>query len=171
MSNKKAEERIATKDFPNLMMPNGRAVASIEIDVDALAKEEKYQFGGWDDLIRSITATWVRQNSYEGTGTIWQWGSPSVNFGHHSYSMFYAILGMPKSFQRYLKRELRVLRKDVRPDSDQVIPSLVDGWDTLCHIEGLKVWEQLDPSLWQEVHNAHPDASCAVLVCIAQPGH
>ncbi len=153
MCSEKAEERIATKDFPNLVMPNGRPVASIEVDVDGLSKEEQFQFGGWDHLIRSITATWVRQNSYAGTGTIWQWGSPSVNFGHHSYSMFYAILGMPKSFHQYLKTELRVLAKHVRPDSDQVVPNLIDGWDALCHIEDLKVWEPLDLTLWHETRN------------------
>jgi len=151
MNHKKAEIRSLTKDFPNLVMPDGRPVASMEIDVDALSKEEKYQYGGWDGSIRSIAAAWVKQQSYDSTGTIWQWGSPSVNFGHRSYSMFYAVLGMPKSFRKHLNSETRILGKHVRPSADEVIPSLVDGWDTLCHIENMTVWEQLDPMLWQAV--------------------
>jgi len=150
MNHEKAEVRTLTKDFPNLVMPDGRPVTSIEIDVDALTKEKKYQFGGWDHSIRSIAAAWVKQNSYDGTGTIWQWGSPSVNFGHRSYSMFYAVLGMPKSFRLYMNTEIHILGKHVRPNSDQVIPDRSEGWDELCHIEDMKVWEPLDSMLWQE---------------------
>jgi len=151
MNHKKAEIRSLTKDFPNLVMPDGRPVASMEIDVDSLSKEEKYQYGGWDGSIRTIAAAWVKQHSYNGTGTIWQWGSPSVNFGHRSYSMFYVVLGIPKSFSRYLNVEIRILGKHVRPNSDEVIPSLADGWDAMCHIEDSRTWDPLDPSLWQEV--------------------
>jgi len=45
-------------------------------------KEEKYQSGGWEELIQTITATWVKQYAYAGKGTIWAWGTPSVNFQH-----------------------------------------------------------------------------------------
>jgi hypothetical protein len=76
-----------------------------------------------------LVGAWAKQQSYDGTGTIWQWGSPSVSFGHRSYSMFYVVLGMPKSFSRYLNVEIRILGKHVRPNSDEVIPSLADGWD------------------------------------------
>jgi len=145
------DTRQLSNEFPNLVMPDGRPVSTIEIDVDSLAREEKYQFGGWDDLLRSITAVWVKKNNYDGSGTIWQWGSPSVNFGHRSYSMFYAVLGMPQSFRKHLSAEIRELGEHVRPYSDEVIPTLADGWDAMCHIEDRKVWEQLEPSLWQEI--------------------
>ncbi|MDX8405721.1 MAG: hypothetical protein R8K50_06160 [Mariprofundus sp.] len=145
------EIRTLTNDFPNLLMPDGRPVSSIEIDVDSFTREENYQFGGWNDLMRSITAAWVTQHAYDGTGTIWQWGSPSVNFGHCSYSMFYAVLGMPQSFRKYLSAEIRELGDYVRPHSDEVIPALADGWDTMCHVEDRKVWEPLDPTLWQKI--------------------
>jgi len=151
MANSEPEVRPLTKEFPSLVLPDGRAVSSIEIDVDSLSKTEKYQFGGWDDLIRSITARWVKENAYDGTGTIWQWGSPSVNFGHHSYSMFYAVLGMPAAFRKYLGSDIRLLGKHVRPHSDEVVPSLADGWDAMLHIQDERVWQPLDPSLWQKI--------------------
>ncbi|MBN4073348.1 hypothetical protein JYT48_02160 [Mariprofundus ferrooxydans] len=143
------EMRNVTPDFPKLVLPNGRPVTSIEVDVDSLQQEEKYQFGGWDDLIRIITAQWVQQNMYAGHGTIWQWGSVSVNFGQRSYSMFYVVLGMPKAFRQYLKAEIRVLGKHVRPHSDEVIPRLECEWDAMCHVEDKKGWESLDPTLWR----------------------
>jgi len=151
MDTKKVEVRSLTKDFPNLVLPDGKPVTSMEIDVDALSKEEKYQYGGWDDSLRSIAAAWVKQHNYDDTGTIWQWGSPSVNFGHQSYSMFYAVLGMPKSFREYMNSETHMFGKHVRPNADEVIPSLNDGWDALCHIEDMTAWEPLDSMLWQEV--------------------
>jgi len=102
MSKKKTKQRLANKHFPKLVQPNGESVSAVEIDVDALSREKAYEFGGWDDLIHAIAAKWVKEHRYKGTGTIWQWGSPSSNFQHQSYSMFYAILGMPEAFREYL---------------------------------------------------------------------
>jgi len=146
-----AETRYLAKNFPNLALPDKRAVCPIEIDLTALADNEQYKDGGWEDLIRTIAATWVKQHAYTGTGTIWAWGTPSVNFGYQNFSMFYALLGMPASFRKYLKSKITVLGKHVRPDSDYVIPNLEDGWNAVCHVEDSKVWEPIDPTLWQEV--------------------
>jgi len=151
MQRNKVETRHLSKDFPKLKEPNGQSVViSIEIDVDSLSNEEKYQSGGWENLIRSITAEWIDQHAYNGTGTIWQWSSPSVNFGHAGYSMFYAVLGMPKPYNEYLRNKMKILKKCIRVNSDCVVPSREDGWDVMCHIEDHKAWEPLDPSLWQE---------------------
>jgi len=151
MSNRKAVQRMLTPDFPKLVLPNSKPVCAIEIDINSMLRTEKYQYGGWDDLIRVIAAKWVKQNTYAGSGTIWQWGSPSTNFQHQSFSMFYAVLGMPGKFREYLGNEIRVLGKHVIPNSDYVIPGLDDGWNAMCHIEDGKAWEALDPTLWQEI--------------------
>jgi hypothetical protein len=147
------EKRDVTWDgFPNLVTAGNKSVCSIEIDVDSLQQTEKYEYGGWESLIRKLTAKWVNENAYSKTGTIWAWGSQSVNFHHPSFSMFYAVLGMPKEFRTYLGMELkRELGEHVRRDSDSVMPNTAEGWDARCHIEDGKVWEMIDTSLWQEV--------------------
>jgi len=154
MDHTDVEMRYLTKDFPNLALPNKRAVCPIEIDATALSKDGQYQGdGGWEDMIRTITATWVKQQRFTGRGTIWAWGTPSANFGYQNFSMFYAVLGMPASFRKFMGRKIRVLGKHVRPDSDYVIPSLEDGWNAICHVEDGKAWEPIDPSLWQEIND------------------
>ncbi len=134
-----------------MVFPKGKPVCPIEIDVDYLANEEEYQYGGWEDAIFDITAKWVKQNSYMGKGTIWAWGAPSTNFHHQSFSMFYAILGMPEAFRKYIGSEIRILGKHVRPFSDYVIPDRNSGWDVRCHVENGKVWQMLDPVSWREI--------------------
>jgi len=151
MKGDNAEIRDLTPDFPDFILPKGKPVCPIEIDVNGLSKEEKYQSGGWEYLIQTITASWVRQHAYAGKGTIWAWGTLSVNFQHQGYSMFYAVLGMPATFRKHLTTKIRVLDKHVRPDSDYATPSLADGWNAMCHIEDGKVWNPLDPTLWQEI--------------------
>ncbi len=151
MSNTDAEIRCVTRDVPNLVLPNRKPVCPIEIDVSALSDNEEYRDGGWEELIRTITATWVKQHAYAGRGTIWAWGSPSVNFGHQSFSMFYAVSGMSTNFRKFLGKKIRVLGKYVRPNSDYVTPSLEDGWNAMCQIEDGKAWGPLDPTLWQEI--------------------
>ena len=146
------EVRTLTATFPNLVSPEGRSVCPVEIDVDSLSSEgETYRYGGWEDLIQKITAQWVKQNSYSRTGTIWAWGTPSTNFHRQSFSMFYAVLGMPKQFREYLGEQIMVLGKNVRTYSDYVVPNIADGWDARCHIEDGKVWIPLDAESWQEV--------------------
>ena len=109
MSNTDAEMRYVTRNFPNLVLPNRKPVCPIEIDVTALSDNEEYRDAGWEELIRTITATWVKQHAYAGKGTIWAWGSPSVNFGHQSFSMFYAVSGMSTNFRKFLDEKIRVL--------------------------------------------------------------
>jgi len=145
------EQRTLTPKFPNLSITDGKAVFTMEVDTTTLNKEGKYAGEALEKLINTIAAKWVKDNSYAGRGTIWQWGSPSVNFHRQSYSMFYAFLGMPESFRTYLNAEIRVLKECVRVNSDCLVPDPSEGWDVLCHIEDQKVWEPLDPSLWQEV--------------------
>lgn len=138
--------------IPNLVSPDGKPVCPVEIDVDSLSSEEEmYQYGGWEDLIREIAAQWVKISSYSGTGTIWSWGTPSINFHRQSYSAFYAVLGMPKNFREYLGERIGVLGKYVRAYSDYVVPNEEDGWLARCHIEDGKVWIPLDDVWWQEV--------------------
>ena len=143
--------RYETETFPNLILSKGKPVCSIEIDVDLLTQEENFKHGGWEDLIREIAAKWVKENSYNGTGTIWAFGSPSINFHHQSYSMFYAVLGMPKNFRDYLSKEIKILGEHVRPHSDSVIPNPDDGWDVRCQIEDGSVWGILDDVSWFEI--------------------
>ncbi len=145
------ETRKVTSEFPKLVHSNETPICSIEIDVDSLSQEEKYQYGGWEDVIKKITAQWVEAHDFSGTGTIWAFGEPSANFHHQSFSMFYAVSGMPKKFKDFLASEIMILGKHVRPHSDYVTPNLAEGWDARCHIEDGKVWEELDASLWQEV--------------------
>ncbi|MEI7795747.1 MAG: hypothetical protein WCI06_03840 [Methylococcaceae bacterium] len=139
--------------FPNLVKSAKESVSSIEIDTDSLQQDERYENDAFGlDFIRKLTAKWVNENAYSKTGTIWAWSSQSFNFHHPSFSMFYAVLGMPKEFTTYLGMELkRELGECVRRDSDSVMPNEAEGWDARCHIEDGKVWEMIDPSLWQEV--------------------
>jgi hypothetical protein len=146
----KREIRSVTPKFPKLKFSTS-PICSIEIDVDSLSKEEKYQYGGWEDVIKKITAQWVEDNDFSGTATIWAFGGQSVNFHHQSFSMFYAVSGMPKNFRDYLASGISVLGKHVKPYSDSVLPNLTEGWDARCHIEDGKVWEELDAASWQEV--------------------
>ena len=137
---------------PNLVSPEGKSVCPVEIDVDGLSSEGgTYQYGGWEDLIQRIAAQWVQQNSYSGTGTIWAWGTPSTNFHRQSFSMFYAVLGMPQKFREYLGERIMVLGEYVRAYSDYVVPNIETGWDARCHIEDGKVWKPQDAESWEEV--------------------
>jgi hypothetical protein len=147
------EVRALSAKFPSLVFAKGRSVCPIEIDVDYLQKIHKFESGGWEDIIKKITASWVKENSFAEKGTIWDWGTPSVNFGHQSYSMFYAVLGMPEKFRKHLGAELEIVlgRKFVRPDSDYVSPNSAEGWRAVCQIEDGKTWKILDASAWQEV--------------------
>jgi hypothetical protein len=147
------EVRALSAKFPSLVFVKGKSVFPIEIDVDYLSKVKKFQSGGWEDVIKKITANWVKENSFSGVGTIWDWGSPSVNFGHQSYSMFYAVLGMPEKFRKHLGAELEIIlgRKFVRPASDFVSPNSAEGWRAVCQIEDGKTWKIWDASAWQEV--------------------
>ncbi|MDQ6960618.1 MAG: hypothetical protein Q9M27_06255 [Mariprofundaceae bacterium] len=61
------------------------------------------------------------------------------------------LTGMSTSFRKYLKQKIKLPGKHVRTVSDEVIPSLADGWNAMCHVEDGRVWEPLDPRLWQEV--------------------
>ncbi|MDQ6991447.1 MAG: hypothetical protein Q9M11_06910, partial [Mariprofundaceae bacterium] len=106
MTNNVEEYRTISTEFPTLVYTDGKPVCTIEIDTGVLYQQQKYMNEGLDHLIQTIVATWGTNNAYDKCGTIWQWGSPSVNFGHSSYSMFYAILGMPKSFRDYLNQQL-----------------------------------------------------------------
>lgn len=143
------ETRKVTPEFPKLKYSK-TPICSIEIDVDSLSQEEKYQYGGWEDVIKKITAQWVEAHDFSGTGTIWAFGQPSANFHHQSFSMFYAVSGMPKKFRDYLASEARALfGKHVRPNSDYVVPNFTEGWDARCHIEGGKVWESTRLSIME----------------------
>jgi len=135
----------------SFVLPNGRPICSIEIDVDNLANEDQYQHGGWEDLIFSIAAKWTKENSFMGRGTVWAWGAYSANFHHQNFSMFYTVLGMPQGFREYLGQEISVLGKHVRSNSDYVIPDAENGWDARCHIEHGKVWQILDPVTCREI--------------------
>ncbi|CAA9889554.1 hypothetical protein METHB2_110053 [Candidatus Methylobacter favarea] len=140
-----------------MVLSRGNSLCSIEIDVDALSQDENYhyenwQYGSYDDFIKSITARWVRENRFQKTGTIWAWGTPSVNFHHQSYSVYYAVLGMPKEFRKYLDQEVAVLGKYVRARSDYVIPNYANGWSARCHIQDGKAWEVLDTASWKEIN-------------------
>ena len=138
--------------IPALVFPDGKPVCPVEIDVDSLSSEKQmYRYGGWEALIQKIATQWVEKNSYTGTGTIWGWETPSINFHRQSYSAFYAVLGMPKNFRKYLGEQIEVLGEYVRAYSDYVVPSEERGWAARCHIEDGKVWMPVDDVSWQEV--------------------
>jgi hypothetical protein len=137
-----AEIRNSSVNFPNFVMSKGKSVSSVEIDIDNIM--EKYQGDGWVDLINNITLKWVTENSYSGTGTIWNWYGPTV---------LLAIIGMPKKFRDYLTAQINVLGRHVRPNSDYVIQNIEDGWAIHCHIEDGKVWQQDDPITYREIKN------------------
>ncbi len=136
-------------EFPLLVIPSS-SVSSIEIDVDFI-ENEQYQNGKWEDLILKHTATWVEKNDFKGKGTLWSLGSDSVNFHHHSFSMFYVIAGMPKEFKNYLDEKLSVLGKQVRKNSDYVKPSPSEGWSPRCQIQDGAAWGILDVVTWQRI--------------------
>ncbi len=65
------ETRKVTSEFPKLVHSNETPICSIEVDVDSLSQEEKHQYGGWEGVIKKITAQWVEAHDFSGTGTIW----------------------------------------------------------------------------------------------------
>jgi len=145
------EVRYRSVNFPDLVIPKRRPVSSIEINVDSLSVIEDYRNGEWEDLLFNIIARWVHEKSFTGKCTVWTWGSPSVNFQHDSYSMFYAILGMPTALKEVLGKEIMTLGKHVRPFSVYLTPSTDDGWVAQCHIEDNKAWQAVDVVTWEEV--------------------
>jgi len=149
LPNRTVTERRKAHEMHFVEMPTKPSV-SIEVDVDFVP--DAYRYGGWEDLIRSITAEWVQKNTYLGTGTIFAMSSDSVNFNHQSHSAFYVVAGMPDQFMPFLRRELKkCLGGSVRPQSDMVIPTMKDGWNNRCHIEFGKTWDIEDAVTWFEV--------------------
>ena len=147
------EVRLISAKFPSLVSSKGKPVCPIEIDVDSLQRDKGNKCEDWEELIKGIAARWVKANSFSGKGTIWAWGTPSVNFNHQSYSVFYAVVGMPDSFRKLLGAEIETIlgAKYVRSNSDYVSPSQKEGWKAKCHIEDCKTWEIWDASAWQEL--------------------
>ena len=145
------EVRHISETFPELVSAKGRSFCSIEVDTDALSLLDEFKYGRWEELIQKAAADWVIENEYKGSGSIWGWGSPSVNFLHPSYSVFYAVIGMPEEFREHLEYELKVLGEHVRENSDYVVPSRREGWNVRCHIQDGKAWQIVDDSCWQEV--------------------
>ncbi len=145
------ECREYTPAFPNLVTTDGEGVYTLEVDSTTLMKEGRYTDEEVENLIQTLAAQWVQHHEYDGHGTIWHWGSPSVNFGHQGYSIFFVFLGMPESFREYINTEMKVLKECVRVTSDWLVPDPAGGWAVMCHIEDKKVWHQLDHVLWQEV--------------------
>lgn len=139
--------------FPRLVLKK-MPVSPIEIDVDYLPIEvERFEAGGWEAVMKKITAKWVKDNHYLGRCTVWGWGAYSANFNRRNYSMFYAVLGIPDEFREYLGIEVKKIlgEKYVRPYSDYVIPNLREGWDARFHVEDGKTWEYIDIEFMQEV--------------------
>jgi len=151
MNKDDVECRELTPAFPNLVATDGEIICTMEVDSTTLIKEGRYTDEEVENLIQKIAAQWVQHYEYDGRGTIWQWGSPSVNFQHQGYSIFFAFLGMPELFRKYINTEMKVLKECVRADSDWTVPDPAGGWGVMCHIEDQKVWNPLDSSLWQEV--------------------
>ncbi|MEY8215967.1 MAG: hypothetical protein RPR97_15960 [Colwellia sp.] len=147
------EVRNISGSFPELVSAKGQSVCSIEVDIDALSLLDEFKYGRWEEFIQKAAANWVNENEYIGKGTLWGWGSPSVNFLHPSYSVFYAVIGMPKEFREHLEYEVKVFGKHVRENSDYVVPNSRDGWNVRCHIQDGKAWKKEDDSCWQEVIN------------------
>jgi hypothetical protein len=143
--------RDISESFPKFVYAKDKSICSIEVDIDALNLIDEYKHGGWEELISKISADWVSDNSYSGNGSIWGWASPSVNFHYHTYSKFYAVIGMPKAFEDYLKDKISVLGKHVRKNSDYVVPNRREGWNVCCHIQDNKAWTVIDNACWQEV--------------------
>lgn len=136
--------------FPMLAKSDHGSVPSIEIDVDNVPAE--FANGKWECAIRELTAKWVSENSYSGHGTIWSYGAPSANFDRQGYSAFYAVIGMPKSFRKYLASNLEErLKSSVLGYSDELLPLRSEGWRARCQVQDLTVWEPLDEATWLAV--------------------
>ena len=150
-NHEKPEVRNSSPTFPSLVRPKKQEICSIEIDIDSLQQKEEFKFGQWSDLIAKLTAVWVEKNNFSDRGTVWAASYPSTNFGHQSYSMFLAILGMPDDFQSFITNELSdKFGQYARTYSDYVIPSENNGWNPRYHIQEGKVWKSSDPVTWKE---------------------
>lgn len=135
--------------FPTLVINRLAPRPSIEVDNDAI--EGKYASGGWEDLIPTFTAAWVRKKQFGKSATVWTWSSPSVSFGHLGYSVFIAQFGLPKAYFDELERHLGGrLGSQVR-FSDYVQPSLQEGWLARVHVQDGQAWRREDEAEWSKV--------------------
>ena len=50
-----------------------------------------------------------------------------MSFGHQSFSMFYAVSGMPAKFRKHLGSKIRVLGKYARPDFSFTVLSFTEN--------------------------------------------
>ena len=134
--------------YPELVITKGLSF-SIEIDIQYIPK--KYE-GEWTTEVIKITKSWLRNNEFTSKGTIWMWTTSSVNFQHDrpTFSEFIIPLGFPKQFFSFLVENLKkALGERLVRISDMV--RFVDGWQTLCHIEGNKVWREVEQCHYEQV--------------------
>ena len=124
-----------------------KSVCLMEVDEDFVP--DKFHDGLWEEAMGVLIAQWVSDNAYSGTGTIYRWSSMSSNFHHLGMSTFYAVLGMPVAFRKYLSSELEcLLKKSYRAYSDEVIPKISGGWNAAIQIEQGKAWKDQDGQSW-----------------------
>ena len=135
--------------YPDLVIKRGYPTPSIEVDNDEI--RGKYASGKWEHLIAPFTANWVKRKKFVKLATVWGWLSPSVSFRHPGYSVFIAQYGLPMSYFEALQQHLaEKLGKQVR-FSDDVQPSLKDGWMARIHVQDTATWIPVDAAEWMKV--------------------
>ncbi|WP_139745268.1 hypothetical protein [Aeromonas media] len=135
---------------PTVIIKRGTLTPAIEIDLDRIAG--LHANGGWNQLIQSFTAKWIKQHSVTGSATIWNFDTFSTSFGHPGYSVFIAQFGLPDS---YLEALLDYLSEELGTSvrlSDFVQPSLREGWEPRIHIQNNEAWQQEDETEWSKIN-------------------
>ncbi|HGY1050902.1 hypothetical protein [Aeromonas salmonicida] len=134
---------------PTVIIKRGTLTPAIEIDLDRITG--LHANGGWNQLIQSFTAKWIKQHSFTGPATIWKFDTFSISFGRPGYSVFIAQFGLPISyFEALLDHLSGELGANVRL-SDFVQPSIREGWEPRIHIQENEAWQQEDAIEWSMI--------------------
>lgn len=145
--------RIEKEMNPDLQRENFLSIPSIEIAVDYVP--EKYQDEAFDLALRLIQE-WIVNNSFAGTGVVWQWCcAPTVDFMHlwgPVVSEFLCLVGLPKACREYVATKLEhELGKAIKYPADPLGKGeLVDALP-LAYVEDGIVWQSLDSCTWLSV--------------------
>jgi hypothetical protein len=135
--------------FPELAWKEGERRPAIEISIDFIPNEFQ---GKWLSVVRKFTGNWVRTNNFRGKGTLWMWGTMSVNYitlNHvPSWSEFVIQFGLPDKFFNQLEQYLSKQFDHRTGFKEHVTATRGNGWTAICCVEAGKAWIEDDADTW-----------------------
>lgn len=139
-------------EFPEFSWREGSIAPALEVSIDFLPEPLE---GQWLDVVREFTASWVKANEFKKSGTIWMWGTMSVNLvSRHpeypvpSWSDFLVQVGLSKRFLAELDAHSSFHFGGQSGVTEQLALRRDDGWTPVCHVEQGRAWEQVDGDTW-----------------------